>query len=95
MARARTESEGQLDDAVAVEIADRDRDRRFVEGEGPRRPQRPIGGAEVQALGLSLLTSLLSAFIITIMVDLLFIVLIFIFEGFLNLVLGRRVQYHR
>lgn len=55
----------------------------------------PSLSPEVQALGLSLLTSLLSAFIITIMVDLLFIVLIFIFEGFLNLVLGRRVQYHR
>jgi hypothetical protein len=55
----------------------------------------PSLSPEVQTLGLSILTSLLSAFIITIIVDLLFIIFIFTFEGFLGLILGRRVQYHR
>jgi hypothetical protein len=49
----------------------------------------------LQAFGLTLLTRLLSAFTITIGVNLFFILLILIVETVLAWILGRRVQYNR
>ena len=54
----------------------------------------PTLSPEVQSFSLTMLTSLFSAFIITVVVDLLFMALIFLLETSLGLVLGRRVQYH-
>jgi hypothetical protein len=54
----------------------------------------PSLSANLQAFGLTVLTSLLSAFLMTIIVDLIFITFIFIVEGLLSLLLGRRVQYN-
>lgn len=54
----------------------------------------PALAPEVQSFGLTILTSLFSAFIITIVVDCLFIVLLFVVEGLVGFLLGRRVQYH-
>lgn len=47
-----------------------------------------------QSIGLAILTSLFSAFIITIAVDVLFMAIIFLLESMLGILLGRRVQYH-
>ena len=53
----------------------------------------PALSSDLQGFGLAVLTSLFSAFIITVAVDILFITIIFILETFLELLLGRRVQY--
>ncbi|MBI1881682.1 MAG: hypothetical protein HYR94_26185 [Chloroflexi bacterium] len=50
---------------------------------------------ELQAFGLTLITHLLSAFIITIAVDLFFFILIAFTETVFTWMLGRRVQYNR
>jgi hypothetical protein len=50
---------------------------------------------DLQAVGLAILTYLLSAFVITIAVDLFFIMLIFIAETLLGWILGRQLQYNR
>ena len=50
---------------------------------------------QVQEFGTTVLTYLLSAFIITIAVDLFFILLILFAEILIGWVLGRRVQYNR
>jgi hypothetical protein len=55
----------------------------------------PTSSPELQRLGLAILTYLLSAFIITLTVDLFFITLIFFVEAIAGLLLGRRVQYNR
>lgn len=67
-----------------------------------------LGGALVLAIGfglnptlppwlqdfvLTILTYLLSAFVITIAVDILFVIFIFFFENALSWILGRQVQY--
>ncbi len=49
----------------------------------------------LQDLGLTLMVYLLSTFVITITVDLLFIILIFFLEIVFGLILGRRVLYNR
>jgi len=49
----------------------------------------------LQELGLTILTYLLSAFIITIAVDIFFILVIFFTEIVFSWMLGRRVQYNR
>ncbi len=49
----------------------------------------------LQDLSLTLMTYLLSAFVITITVDLFFIILIFFLEVVSGLILGRRVRYNR
>lgn len=54
----------------------------------------PTGSPEFQSLGVTILTYLLSAFTITIAVDLFFIVIIFIVETIFALLLGRRVRYN-
>jgi hypothetical protein len=50
---------------------------------------------ELQELVLTILAYLLSAFIITIAVDLFFILIIFLLENILSLILGKRMQYNR
>ena len=55
----------------------------------------PTFSEGLQDLGLAILTYLLSAFVITIAVDIFFIVVIFIIEISFGWILGRRVQYNR
>jgi hypothetical protein len=55
----------------------------------------PTFSKNLQDLGLTLLTYLLSAFVITIAVDIFFIVVIFFVEISFGWILGRRVQYNR
>ena len=55
----------------------------------------PTFSEDVQDLGLTILTYLLSAFVITIAVDIFFISIIFIVEITFGWILGRRVQYNR
>jgi hypothetical protein len=55
----------------------------------------PEISVEMEELGITILTYLLSAFVITIGVDLFFIVLILFIETFFSLILGRRVRYNR
>ncbi len=55
-------------------------------------PSLPIG---VQQFGLDLLVYLLAAFVITIALDLLVVLIILLLETALGLLLGRRVQYSR
>jgi len=55
----------------------------------------PTISPELQELGLTILTFLLSAFTITIAVDLFFVLLILIIETLISWFLGKRVQYNR
>jgi hypothetical protein len=55
----------------------------------------PTVSPEIQATGLAIIAYLLSAFVITIGVDLFFILLIALAETLSNWMLGRRVQYNR
>jgi hypothetical protein len=55
----------------------------------------PTVSPELQVFGLTILTYLLSAFIITIAVDLFFILIIFIIETTLSRILGQQLQYNR
>lgn len=55
----------------------------------------PFLSPQVQTLGLTIITHLLSAFVITIAVDIFFIVIIFILENVFSWLLGRHVQYNR
>lgn len=55
----------------------------------------PILSPQLQAIGLAIISNLLYAFVITIAVDLFFMLLIFVVETALAWVLGRRVQYNR
>jgi hypothetical protein len=55
----------------------------------------PTISSDLQAVGLAILTYLLSAFIITIAVDTFFIIIIFIIETLLSWILGRQLQYNR
>lgn len=55
----------------------------------------PTLAPEFQEVGLTILSYLLSAFVITIAVDIFFIIIIFIIETFLGVVLGRQLQYRR
>lgn len=55
----------------------------------------PTVSPAVQTFILTLITYLLSAFIITIAVDLFFILVIILIEHAAGLVLGRRIEYHR
>jgi hypothetical protein len=53
----------------------------------------PTFSSGVQSFGVGVLTSLFSAFIITLAVDCLFIILLFVLENMLGFLLGRRIQY--
>ena len=53
----------------------------------------PTLSPQIQQFGLLFFTFLLSAFVITIMIDLFFILLIVIAETILGVLLGRRIQY--
>jgi hypothetical protein len=55
----------------------------------------PTISVELQAFGLAIISGLLYAFVITIFVDLFFIIIIFFIETFFAWVLGRQVQYNR
>jgi hypothetical protein len=55
----------------------------------------PTFSPELQAFALMVLTYLLSAFVITIAVDLFFILIIFILETMLSRILGQQLQYNR
>ena len=55
----------------------------------------PTLSPELQNFGLAIIAYLLSAFVITIVVDLFFILLIAFTETFFTWMLGRRVQYNR
>jgi hypothetical protein len=55
----------------------------------------PTVTPELQNFGLAIITYLLSAFVITITVDLFFILLIAFTETLFTWMLGRRVQYNR
>lgn len=54
----------------------------------------PALSPQLQAFGLAIITRLVSAFTITVAVDIFFIILIVIAETMLSWILGRRVQYH-
>ena len=55
----------------------------------------PTISPELQDFGLAVISGLLYAYLITIFVDLFFIVAIFLIETFFAWVLGRQVQYNR
>jgi hypothetical protein len=55
----------------------------------------PTFSPELQTFALTVLTYLLSAFVITIAVDLFFILIIFILEIVLSRILGQQLQYNR
>jgi hypothetical protein len=55
----------------------------------------PTVAPELQNFGLAIITYLLSAFVITIAVDLFFVLLIAFTETVFTWMLGRRVQYNR
>ncbi|MFC1975416.1 hypothetical protein ACFLXQ_03340 [Chloroflexota bacterium] len=55
----------------------------------------PALSPELQTLGLTIIAQLLYAFLITIFVDIFFIVVIIFIETFFAWVLGRQVQYNR
>jgi hypothetical protein len=55
----------------------------------------PTLAPEFQEVGLTILSYLLSAFVITIAVDIFFMLIIFVIETFLGMILGRQLQYRR